>query len=382
MLKMGSEQNLNLQSVKKKSDYWKQLQSGVFDPGKTQLGGEYGGINGVKNDTRFFVSQGFNLPVVYRRQQQWYKSEQSAQQQLANWKEAELQREIKLVFYALVDALERKQLLQRLDSVYSRFQQSADLRLQAGESNVLEKTTADAQLQQLQLQQQQLDADILIWQQQLQWLLHTGELFLPAYTHFKKENIVLADTTAVAAHPQIQYNKLQEQTAAAQTLVEKTKLSPDFAVGYSNQSIIGYHSEDGVSQKYYGGSNRFHIASITVGIPLFNSAAKAKIKAGRVQEEVAAINTTATEQLIKHNMQQRTLEFRKQQNNLQYYQNTGIQQAELMIQTAKLSFENGEISYLEWTMLMNNAVNIQLNYLDAVHQYNQTLIELEYLTGK
>ena len=382
ILKMGSAQNLNLQSVKKKSDYWKQLQSGVFDPGKTQLGGEYGGINGVKNDTRFFVSQGFNLPVVYRRQQQLYKSEQSAQQQLTNWKEAELQREIKLVFYALVDAMERKQLLRRLDSVYSRFQQSADLRLQAGESNVLEKTTADAQLQQLQLQQQQLDADILIWQQQLQWLLNTGELFLPAYTHFKKENIVLADTTAVAAHPQIQYNKLQEQTAAAQTLVEKTKLSPDFAVGYSNQSIIGYHSEDGVSQKYYSGSNRFHIASVTVGIPLFNGATKAKIKAGRVQEEVAAINTTATEQLIKHNLQQRTLEYKKQQNNLQYYQNTGLQQAELMIQTAKLSFENGEISYLEWTMLMNNAVSIQLNYLDAVHQYNQTLIELEYLTGK
>ncbi|HRP34198.1 MAG TPA: efflux RND transporter permease subunit, partial [Agriterribacter sp.] len=237
MLRMGSDKNLNLQSVKKKSDYWKQLQSGVFDPGKTQVGGEYGGINGVKNDTRFFVSQGFNLPIVYRRQQQLYKSEQSAQQQLANWKEAELHREIKLVFYALVDALERKRWLQRLDSVYSRFQQSANLRLQAGESNVLEKTTADAQLQQLLLQQQQLDADILIGQQQLQWLLHTDELFLPAYTHFKKENIVLADTSAVAAHPQIQFNKLQEKTAAAQTLVERTKLSPDFAVGYSNQSI-------------------------------------------------------------------------------------------------------------------------------------------------
>ena len=382
MLKIGSAQNLNLQSLRKESDYWKQLQSGVFDPGKTQLGGEYGGINGIKNDTRFFVSQGFNLPVVYRRQRQLYKNEQTAQEQLATWKQAELQREIKSVFYRLADGLERKKLLQRLDSVYSRFQQSADLRLKAGESNVLEKTTADAQLQQLQLQQQQLDADILILQQQLQWLLNTDELFLPAYASLKMEDIALADTTSVAAHPQIQYNKLQEQTAAAQTSVEKTKLSPDFSVGYSNQSIIGYHSEDGVSQKYYSGSNRFHIANVTVGIPLFNSAAKARIQAGRVHEEVAKLHTKATEQHIKHNLQQLIAAYRKELNNLEYYENTGLQQAELIIKTARLSFENGEISYLEWTALMNNAVNIQLNYMDAVHQYNQTLIELEYLTGK
>ncbi len=382
MLKMGSEQNLNLQSVKKESDYWEQLGSGVFDPGKTQLGGEYGGINGIKNDTRFFVSQGFNLPAVYRRQRQLYKNEQTAQEQLATWRQAELQREIKLVFYTLADGLERKKLLQRLDSVYSRFQQSADLRLKAGESNVLEKTTADAQLQQFQLQQQQLDADILILQQQLQWLLNTGELFLPEYTILKKENNVLADTTAMAAHPQIQYNKLKEQTAAAQTSIEKTKLLPDFSVGYSNQSIIGYHSEDGVSQKYYSGSNRFHIANVTVGIPLFNSAVKARIKAGSVHEEVAKMHTKATTQYLKYSLLQLTAELKKEENNLKYYETTGLQQSDLLLKTARLSFENGEISYLEWTVLINNAVNIQLNYMDAVHQYNQTLIELEYLTGK
>ncbi|HRP54873.1 efflux RND transporter permease subunit, partial [Agriterribacter sp.] len=382
MLKMGSKQNLNLQSVKKEADYWKQLQAGVFDPGKTQLGGEYGGINGVKNDTRFFVSQGFNLPVVYHRQRQLFKNEQTAQEQLANWKQADLQREIKKVFYALANGLERKKLLQRLDSVYSRFQQSAALRLEAGESNVLEKTTADAQLQQLQLQQQHLDADILIWQQQLQWLLNTDELFLPAYATLKMGDMALPDTTSVTAHPQIQYNKLLEQTAAAQTNVEKAKLLPDFAVGYSNQSIIGYHSEDGISQKYYSGSNRFHIASVTVGIPLFNSAAKARIKAGSVQEEVAEMNTKATMQYLKYNLQQLTETLKKEQNNLEYYENAGLQQSELIIKAARLSFENGEISYLEWTTLMNNAVNIRLNYMDAVHQYNQTLIELEYLTGK
>jgi len=31
---------------------------------------------------------------------------------------------------------------------------------------------------------------------------------------------------------------------------------------------------------------------------------------------------------------------------------------------------------------MNNAVNIELGYLQAIHALNNTIIELEYLTGK
>lgn len=191
-----------------------------------------------------------------------------------------------------------------------------------------------------------------------------------------------ADSFRINAHPQIQYSEMQEQVAIAQTGVEKAKLSPEFSVGYSNQSVIGYHSADGISQKYYSGSNRFHIASITVGIPLFNGAAKARIKAGRIQEEVAAIRTETSIGLMKHQLQQLATVIRKEQNNLQYYESTGLQQAELIIQSANLSFEKGEISYLEWSALMNNAITIRINYLDAVHQYNQALIELEYLNRK
>ena len=67
---------------------------------------------------------------------------------------------------------------------------------------------------------------------------------------------------------------------------------------------------------------------------------------------------------------------------VRYYEQSGMQQAELIIKNAKLSFEHGEISYLEWTMLMNSAVNIQLGYLDAAKQFNQTAITLAYLNNK
>ncbi|MBX2925679.1 MAG: CusA/CzcA family heavy metal efflux RND transporter [Chitinophagaceae bacterium] len=382
MLKQADVNNLNLQSVKKEALYWKALQTSVFDPSKTLLGGEYGHVNSAHTDTRFYINQSFNLPHVYRKHQMLYRSAEEAQLQMSHWKQAELNREVKFVFYRLTDLLERKKLLQRTDSIYSRFQQAAALRLQTGESNILEKTTADAQLQQLQVQQQQTEADIAIEQKKIQWLLNTDLLLLPDYPSLKIANSTLPDTADLKSHPRVLYNAMQEKAVAAQTAVERSKLSPDIIVGYSNQSLVGYQSVDGVTQEYFGAGRRFHIASLSVGVPIFNAAAKARIRAAKVNEEIAKLHTRSAEQQLKSQLQQLTDEYRKQQAGILYYEQTGLQQADLIIKSATLSFEKGEINYLEWTVLMNNAVSIQMNYLDAVYAYNQVIIDTEYLTTK
>jgi len=383
MLNMADKQNLELNAAKKETVYWKEIQSRVFDPSKTEVGGEYGAINSIQQDTRFFIGQAFNLPIVYQRQKLLYKAQEILQQEMVSWKEAEIHKKIKEVFYQMVDIKERQKLIQKLDSVYSRFQQSADLRLKAGESNTLEKTTADAQLQQLRLQRDALAADMEILQVQMQWLLNTDGKIVPVYNNAVISDVLLTDTSSITElHPQVRYTRQQEKAAEAQTLVERTKLSPDFKVGYNNQSIIGYQSADGINQKYYDAGRRFHFVNFSVGIPLFNGAAKARIRAGKINEEVAKMNTAATSTFIKNSIAQTTLEYNKHKQTVAYYQQTGMRQSELIIQNAKLSFESGEINYLEWTMLMSNAVTIQLNFLDAVRQFNQTAITLTYLINK
>ena len=79
---------------------------------------------------------------------------------------------------------------------------------------------------------------------------------------------------------------------------------------------------------------------------------------------------------------QLTEEMHKRQQQLDYYTQQGLAQSELIISHAKQNFEKGQISYLEWTMLMNNAVGIQLAHLDAVQQLHMINTEIEYLTGK
>ena len=49
---------------------------------------------------------------------------------------------------------------------------------------------------------------------------------------------------------------------------------------------------------------------------------------------------------------------------------------------AQQMLANGDINFLQWTVLVNQAINTQSQYLDAVYNLNQGIIELNSLTNK
>ncbi len=189
------------------------------------------------------------------------------------------------------------------------------------------------------------------------------------------------DTVLINKHPLLEYENKKVALSGAQTAVDKAKLSPDFTIGYSNQSIIGFQARDGVTQQYYGATDRFNTAMVTVGIPLFNKATKAKIRAGKVNQEVAMLEVNATKQFLVSRLNELYNDLKKQKAGIDYYEKTGLQQAALIMKNSSMANKQGQISYLEWTMLMNNAVNIELSYLQSVQYYNNAVIEINYLTG-
>jgi heavy metal efflux system protein len=382
MLQRANTNNLSLQASRSGIGYWKQLQRATTELPKTQIGAEYGNINSLQNDTRFYINQSFELPVVYRRQKEYYQAHEQMVNSTAALKQQELHKAVKTVFYNMVDLLERQHLLLRLDSVYSRFLDAASLRLKTGESTMLEKSNAETQIQQLKLQQEQVKADLRIEQQQLQWLLNTRDSLLPQYPAVKKEFGLTNDTAAIAGHPAMQLQQQQVKVNAAQTNIEKARLSPEFTLGYSNQSIIGYQTKDGVTQDYYDAGDRFNIYQLSVALPIFNKGVKARIKAAQVQEETARMEVAATSQYLTSQLQQLNEAYKKYAGQVQYYETNGLKQAALITRNARLGFEKGDVSYVEWTLQMNNAVNIELGYLQAIHNLNNAIIELEYLTGK
>ena len=70
----------------------------------------------------------------------------------------------------------------------------------------------------------------------------------------------------------------------------------------------------------------------------------------------------------------------KHQEALSYYENEGKDLAEEIIKTANLSYTNGEIDFFEYIQSLENSYNIILSYYENLNAYNQTVLQINYLT--
>ncbi|KIC91412.1 CusA/CzcA family heavy metal efflux RND transporter [Flavihumibacter sp. ZG627] len=380
LLQMADRNNLVLQSARKKTDYWKVLESATTEPGKTQVGIEYGNINSLNTDNRFSLSQGFSLPVVYRRQKELYMHQRNGQEAMVAVKQVDIRRQVQWTFYQLVDLEEREKLLLELDTVYLRFRDAAALRLEVGESNMLEKVTADAQMEQLRLQGRLLKADRVALQEQLAELLNTETQFLPLYNDPLNPSAILLSDSLV--NPLLAWQTQQIQIARAEAAVEKANLTPGFSLGYFNQSFVGYQTKDGISQEYFGSGHRFNSVGLTVAVPIFMKATRARVKAADINASIASIDADLTRRSLESKKRQLLAQQDKYRLQLDYYQTVGRQQAHALQEQARMAFTNGEIDYLQWTQLMNQSVTIRFTYLEALKSMNLNTIELEYINGK
>jgi cobalt-zinc-cadmium resistance protein CzcA len=381
MLAVASRTNLGLQANRKQDAYWQARSEHVVSLPNTQAGMEYGNINSMKTDTRFFINQTFQMPVVYRRDKAFYEASLSANRAMGALQQRDLEREVRMIYAEMQGLMERDTLLGRLDSIYQRFGDAARLRLRTGETGKLEQLTADAQVRQLFVQKAQLRADLSMLQERLATLLNRRDKWLPDGSGM---DVVLPGLTAgsIQHNPVVEWWQTQAKVIARQNDQERSRLAPELTLGYSNLSLVGWQSPDGIKQQYFGPSQRFGVFGLTMGLPLFNGAAKARIRAGEVALEVHQLESAQSYRSLEGRLSE--LSARYQQNLVQvnYFRETGLSQAETIIHAAATALSAGDISYIDWTVLMNQAVQIRSSYLDALQSMRKTVIDSIHLTGK
>jgi heavy metal efflux system protein len=271
--------------------------------------------------------------------------------------------------------MEKRKLLQRADTLYASFLQKQELRFRAGDANVVEKAAAEAQRMQVANQLQQLEADFAIMQTHFNYLLNSNESLLPEADTLKLPVEYLPEATAVKQYPIVQWKQQQQQVALQELQLNKARLLPHINLGYNNQSIIGIQNVDG-AEKYFGSSKRFSSAMAGISIPLFNSAGKARIAWSRTRYLLAQKEYEEAEALQRSELDQLLKRYRKNKATLDYFETSALNQARILTENATLQFNNGDINYLEYILLINQSVGLQSAYMDAITDWNETIIEL------
>jgi cobalt-zinc-cadmium resistance protein CzcA len=372
--------NLQIKSQKYTTEYYRKMTGSAWDIGKTSVAAEWGNINSAYNDTRYSVTQTISFPLVYAKQHELMRDEWRASEIQLQSKKKELVKQVTLLYSEINILLQKKMLLQYADSIYDEFYKKAELRYNLGASDILEKATAENQRGQIYLQLQQLQADIEVLQARFAYLLQTDVIYQPQSEALKLPSPALA-AVAPATHPDIQYLQQQQKIAVTQHQLEKTRLLPEITGGYFNQSYSGWQKVGSVEQ-YYTQTNRFSSGLVGISVPIAFFSQGARLKALSMNRKAAELMYKDGERAFVARYGQWLAQYRKNAAAVSYYEKTGLKNAKDILDAARDKFKQGDISYLEYTILINQSVGISTGYFDALKALNETITELNYLANK
>jgi len=369
-LEKAYQQNGTLKNSKLVSEYQEKLKSSYLDIPQLEVTGGFGQIQGEEADNSISVSQRFNFPTVYSKKKQMLDAEWTAG--LINQKltKTQLTKEVSEVFYRIITLQEKKKVLEYIERLYNGFAEKAGLRLKKGEANILEESTAEIQKEQAVIQLNSLENSLDIAKLQFQLLLQSEQPYQPvADQPIMKVNVQVSEND-IQQHPELQFLDQQIKVKEAEAKLEKSKLLPDLLIGYTNQSMKNINN------------NRFNSVQLGVGIPLFTKGQRALAEAAKSKIKISENDYQRKEIELKNRMKQQINNYMNQLTIVENYEKKQLPKSETILLAAQKQMEAGEIDFLNWVILTNQAVKIKVDYIENLENLNQIGAELNFLISK
>ncbi|MDF2932057.1 MAG: CusA/CzcA family heavy metal efflux transporter [Chryseobacterium sp.] len=350
---------------------------------KMNMNAQLGQYNSPKFDQSFSISQSIPFPTLFKAKKYLIAEEIKAKQINKEISANELVKQIRTYYYQ-IEYLQYNQLkLMKMDSLYQDFIRIATVRYKAGDIKKIEINTAETQKGEIDLLLSQNKVYLNNAYKNLKTLLNTSDLFeIPLIKDYKplKAEYVL-DSTAIANHPSVKALYQQMEIAEKNKNVEKSQGLPEFSLGYTNQSLTGFHTLNG-QEKYFDAGNRFHVANVGISIPLTFGATKARIQSWEYQKHLAESNAKLQQKQLVTQLENAFSQYNQDVLQYEYYVSQALPNAEKIVKAGQLGYKTGEISYVEYLFALQTATNIQLKYLESIQQVNQSVITINYLINK
>ncbi|MEE9431271.1 MAG: CusA/CzcA family heavy metal efflux RND transporter [Melioribacteraceae bacterium] len=310
------------------------------------------------------VNQSIKFPTVYFLQRNLNKEIVKAEKQKYHLNEILLRREVSKTYFSIIYLQNVEQKYKYLDSLFTKFALAAQIRYKVGETNKLEELTALAKQKGIEISLSQTKEKINATYSQLQSWLQTDSTYRIKEIELPVLKINSLDVTN---NPGLHYYENLLNTSASAVSLEKQNLLPDINFG------LFQGSNSGANEKTYYGFD------VGVSIPILFFGQSSKIESAQIQKQVVEQNYKNYE--IKLNAKIKSLhsEMKSYESSVHYYQNSGKQLSKQLLNNATIAFRNGEIDFLQYIQLIQNSVSIEMNYLENLNKYNQTVLSLNYL---
>ncbi len=317
------------------------------------------------------ITQSFEFPTVYSNQYRLQKQQIGVAQKEKQLTEAELKYRVKVLYLEIQYADSLASQLYKQDTLYEKIKLSAIRQFRAGQIDYLQQTFAETQYGEIHNQYQQSLIRSSSLKAQLQWLTGIKDPITVeplTISLFQVQLSLVPDSTALFANPALQILQQQENVAKQNIALQKSKALPGLAFGYFNQG-----------ERDTKWLNRFRVG---VTIPLWFGQYKSNINAAKTEQQVIQSKQQGLQQDLSAQTINTSSEMRTNWQSVQYYQQTGLRKAQEVITTSQRFFVSGEIDYISLLRNSNDAYTVYQKYLEAVRNYNLSVINHKYLMGQ
>lgn len=378
---LADRQNLALQSGRKAVEKAQVMQGTAWDLDKTEIAFSQNPASSGDTDNGLTFSQSIEFPTVYTARRNQLKAETQAEKSRLNVTSQQLRLEIANVYYAMLYQTHRLQILLQQDSVIQRYCDVAAKRYKAGEARQLEFLSADRMRNDNRLEMTKVKNEAENLQTALMALLNTTTPVVPA-----ADNLVISQRSPMNAAfnyqqtADAQYQKDLISALDQEVKCAKTGYAPSLSLALRSQLLIDSWDPYHINRQRFTEGNFFGF-EVTVGVPLFYGATKAKVKAAQKDREVALLAMQQEQREKERDYKQGYNRLQNAIKRMEYYSGENMAKAKDIERLSTLEYENGEISYVEYASALQEAIDMRLKQAEVVNEYNEAVLALMALNN-
>jgi len=366
-IEIAKANNIDLKIADKEIEKQTLLKKTAFQPDALQVQYQGGQFNSIDFDHNVSVQQFFPIGNITKANRQLQEELAKLAEKRKALSAYELEKAVTLAYYQYLYGISIQKLNSELNEIYTKFLKNADLRFKTGESGNIEVISAKAKVKEIETQKEQLVYDLAIYQKQLQFFVQTNENVVPDETT-SLQYLLPENTESNTENLMTEYYQQQILVYQKEAGTFKALRTPKLGLGYFAQTI----NTESLFQGFTAG----------LQIPLFGGVNTARAQAAAISISQSQLALDKNKMLLSLQKEELQNNFKKQQKNLNYYQNEGLQYANQIIETAQKSYANGDMSYWSYISFLNQAIDIKKQLAEATHSFNQSAIELQFPTIK
>jgi cobalt-zinc-cadmium resistance protein CzcA len=313
----------------------------------------------------FGIEQSFNFPSVYINQNKLNKKSVSLAEKERDNQRLRLIKEVSLAYYNINYIANKEKYYSHLDSIYSNLKIEVEKNNKSGKTSALEVLNFRAAHQQILIAIDHLRYDAATATKKLMLLMNDNTPFTIPQMECVE---LMISNQPLRMNPGVQYKELVTQIHEDQLNIEKSLLLPDITLSIYNGT------------NRYTNSKNYLGYEIGFSIPILFSGQKAKIKSEKIAISISENDKEDLHRKLKFKREELMNEIKKLRESLNYFTSTGIKLSEEISVNAKEDYRAEKIDLFQYVQSIENAITIEIEYLDWLSKYNSVVLELNYLS--